>query len=262
MCLLVVAYDAHPDYQLLLIGHRDEFHARPAAPLDWWPDRPRILAGRDLAAGGTWMGISRQRRLGVVTNIRDRGAVVPGAPSRGLLIPEFLDGDAPAEDFCRSLAGRASGYSGFNLLTFDGETLAYCANRPDPFTTTLPRGIYGLSNWRLDTPWPKVERARERVRAVLAGGRFVPEALFAALLDREPAPDAELPDTGIGAELERLLSAPFIVGPDYGTRCTTLVQVRRDGSVRVEERRYSPAGETTGRTTVGFHTSRAPAAGG
>lgn len=262
MCLLVAAYESHPDYRLVLVGHRDEFHARPAAPLDWWTDAPGILAGRDLEAGGTWLGVSRSGRLCVVTNYRDPGGMVPGAPSRGLLIPQFLVASAPAGEFATTLLGHASAYSGFNLLAFDGANLAYCVNRPGVSATTLPPGVYGLSNARLDTPWPKLERARERVRALLAGGRVRTETLFAALMDRQPAPDHRLPDTGIGRERERALSAPFIVGPEYGTRCTTLVLMGRDGGTRIEERRYSIAGETTGRTTMAFHTSRAPAAGG
>jgi len=256
MCLLVVAYDMHPDYRLVLVGHRDEFHARPTAELGWWPDRPQVLAGRDLAAGGTWLGVGRDGRVGVVTNVRGRDAVVPGAPSRGELIPAFLAADGPAATHAGSLATRAGGYSGFNFLAFDGTRLSYVTNRPVPATATLAAGIYGLSNAQLDSPWPKVGLARSRVADVLSSRRVVPESLFRAIDDRTPAADAELPDTGIGLEWERLLSAPFIVNPDYGTRCTTLVLVGHDGQVRVEERRHAPSGETTGRTVVAFHTSR------
>lgn len=261
MCLLVAAYDAHPDYHLVLVGHRDEFHARPTAPLGWWADVPGILAGRDLEAGGTWLGVSRLGWVSVVTNIRLPDSAKPGAPSRGLLIPQFLRSDASSADFVSRLSAGAAAYSGFNLLAYDGSQLAHCANLPATAATSLPPGVYGLSNAALDTPWPKLSRVRARVESVLCAGRALPEALFAALQDRQSAPDEDLPDTGIGPDLERLLSAPFIVSPDYGTRCTTLVLVGRDGGVRVEERRYSPAGETTGRTTVAFHTARAGAAG-
>lgn len=256
MCLLVAAYDAHPDYHLVLVGHRDEFHARPAAALGWWPDAPDVLAGRDLAAGGTWLGTGRDGRVAVVTNYRASDALRPDGPSRGRLVPEFLDSRRSSEDFCHSLAGRAGGLSGFNLLTFDGDGLAYCANRPVATATRLGPGVYGLSNATLDTPWPKLLRARERVRSVLTGRRFHSSALFAAVTDRRTAADADLPDTGLPLEWERRLSAPFIVSPDYGTRCTTVVLVGRDGRVQVEERRHGPDGETTGRTVMVFHRTR------
>jgi len=256
MCLLVAAYDSHPAYPLVLVGHRDEFHARPTAPLHWWSDSPDLLAGRDLEAGGTWLGLHRDGRLAVLTNFRGDGGQREGSPSRGLLIPEFLVRDEPAEDFARQLAGRSAHYSGFNMLVFDGSSLAYVANRPESVSRRLPAGFYGLSNHLLDTPWPKVLRTRERVRVALEGDREPSRALFAALRDREPASDTELPSTGLDRDMERLVSAPFIVHPVYGTRCATVVLVDRDGLVRVEERRYSPDGETTGRTTIAFHTTR------
>jgi uncharacterized protein with NRDE domain len=256
MCLLVAALDAHPDYRLVLLGHRDEFHARAAEPLGWWPDRPGILAGRDLEAGGTWLGVGRDGRVGVVTNVRGHDALVPGAPTRGTLVPDFLASNLPATGHASALTTGAGAYSGFNLLTYDGTSLAYVTNRPSPEAQALAAGVYGLSNARLDSPWPKVERVRRRVASVLAAGRLTPESLFAAINDREPAADTELPDTGIGLELERLLSAPFIVSPGYGTRCSTLVLAGRDGGIRVEERRYASSGETTGRTVIAFHTSR------
>jgi len=262
MCLLVVALDRHPDYRLVLIGHRDEFHARPTAPLGWWPDSPDILAGRDLAAGGTWLGLGRSGRIGVLTNVRDAAATLPDAPSRGLLIPDFLGTASTAPAHSAAIAPRATAYSGFNLLTWDGSSLAYLTNRPQASVETLPPGVYGLSNARLDTPWPKLETARRRVAETLALATLTPESLFAAIDDRQPARDEDLPDTGIGLEWERRLSAPFVVSPDYGTRCTTLVLAGRDGLVKVEERRYAPSGETTGRTVMAFHTTRTPVADG
>jgi uncharacterized protein with NRDE domain len=259
MCLLVAAYEFHPAYPLVLVGHRDEFHARPTAPLGWWPDAPDLLGGRDLEAGGTWLGLHRQGRLAVLTNFRGEDSQRQGAPSRGLLVPAFIGGDESADDFARRLAGTATDYSGFNLLAFDGATLAYTANRPEPVSRRLPAGLYALSNHLLDTPWPKVVRTRERVRHALEAGCTSPGALFAAVRDREPARDADLPSTGLALDMERLVSAPFIVNPIYGTRCTTVVMVDHEGMVRVEERRYSPDGETAGRTAIAFHTTRKPA---
>jgi uncharacterized protein with NRDE domain len=255
MCLLIAAYDFHPVYRLVLVGHRDEFHARPAAPLGWWPDSPDLLAGRDLEAGGTWLGLHRSGRLAVLTNFRGEDSERPGSPSRGLLIPAFLARNEPAEDFALQLTGTATQYSGFNLLTFDGTALAYTANRPQPLSRRLPAGLFGLSNHLLDTPWPKVVRTRERVREALERGVASPSALFTALQDREPARDADLPATGLDRDMERLVSAPFIVNPVYGTRCTTVVLLDREGLVRVEERRYTPDGETTGRTAIAFQTT-------
>lgn len=261
MCLLVAAVDAHPDFRLVLAGHRDEFHDRPAAPLAWWDDAPDILAGRDLQAGGTWLGVDRGGRMSVVTNFRAPGSQRDAAPSRGLLVPDFLASGLPAAAFMDRLAVGAASYSGFNLLAWDGTTLAYCGG-PDAGARKLPSGVYGLSNARLDTPWAKLTRVRDRVGRILSAGIPRPEALFRALDDRQPAPDDQLPETGIGIELERLLSAPFIVSPAYGTRCTTVVLVGRDGGVQVAERRYAPDGSTVGRTLVAFRATRTGPAGG
>jgi len=261
MCLLVAACDLHPRYRLVLVGNRDEFHARPSAPLGWWDDRPDVLAGRDLTAGGTWLGIDRRGRLGVVTNFRDLEPAKPGAPSRGSLITEFLAGNASAAAYGTALSVRAADYSGFNLLTFDDTGLCYTTNRPQAEVRRLGPGLYGLSNERLDTPWPKLERARAAVSRALEARLPEPEALIAGLLDRARAPDERLPDTGLGLERERLLSAPFIVDAVYGTRCTTLVLLDRHGGVRVEERRFGPAGESTGETTISFDVRRGPPPG-
>jgi uncharacterized protein with NRDE domain len=255
MCLLVAAVESHPDYRLVLAGHRDEFHDRPTAPLAWWDDAPDILAGRDLQAGGTWLGVDRGGRMSVVTNFRAPGSQREAAPSRGLLVPGFLASGLAAAPFVDRLASDAAAYSGFNLLAWDGSTMAYCGG-PDEGPRTLPPGVYGLSNARLDTPWAKLTRVRDRVRTILAAGTPRPESLLRALDDRQPATDDQLPDTGVGIELERLLSAPFIVSPHYGTRCTTIVLVGRDGGVQVTERRYAPDGSTVGRTHVAFRATR------
>lgn len=252
MCLLVAAFDWHPDYRLVLVGHRDEFHARPAAPLAWWSEPADLLAGRDLEAGGTWLGVGRDGRLGVVTNYRGTGALPPGGPSRGSLIPSFLAGRQAAAGFGELLLAQGDRYSAFNLLLLDDEGLTYVASHPSAELRRLPRGLYGLSNDRLDTPWPKVLRSRERVGNLLAGPAWTVAGLFRALKDRTTAPDEALPETGIGLERERLVSAPFIVDPVYGTRCATVVLARHDGTIRVEERRYDARGEATGRTAFAF----------
>jgi uncharacterized protein with NRDE domain len=252
MCLVVLAYDCHPRYRLVLAANRDEFHDRPAAPLAWWNDAPDLLAGRDLAAGGTWLGLDRRGRLGVITNYRDPATFRPEAPSRGGLVPRFLAGASPASDFAAALAEDAAELSGFSLLVFDGRGLAYVANQPSAQARALDPGVYGLSNHALDTPWPKLALTRERFAAEVAADRLEPGPLQRLLRDRRPAPDEALPDTGIGLERERLLSSPFIVSEAYGTRCTTVVLVDRAGGVRVEECRYGRHGEPEGRTVVAF----------
>ncbi len=262
MCLLVAACGLHPHYRLVLAGNRDEFHARPSAPLGWWDDRPEILGGRDLAAGGTWLAVDRRGRLGVVTNFRDLEPPQPGAPSRGSLVTGFLDGRMPAPAYSAAIASRAADYSGFSLLLFDDTGLSYVSNRPQAAVRALDPGLYGLSNDRLDTPWPKLERAKAAVGRALEAGRPDPDALLAGLLDRRPAPHDRLPDTGLGPERERLLSAPFIVDAVYGTRCTTLVLLDHDGGMRVEERRFGADGACTGRTDISFETRRRPLASG
>lgn len=252
MCLVVLAWDCHPRYRLILAANRDEFHDRPAAPLAWWQDAPALLGGRDLAAGGTWLGVDRRGRVGVITNFRDPSTFRPEAHSRGALIPRFLGGSAAATEFAAGLAEEAAALSGFSLLLCDGRNLAYAANQPAAQARTLEAGIYGLSNHALDTPWPKLALTRERFAAAIESGRLEPGPLLRLLRDRRPAPDEALPDTGIGLDRERLLSSPFIVSERYGTRCTTVVLVDRDGGVRVEECRYGRKGEPTGRTAVAF----------
>lgn len=260
MCLLVAAWDQHPRYRLVLAGNRDEFHDRLSAPLGWWPDAPDLVAGRDLEAGGTWLGADRSGRAAVVTNFRNFEPPRPGAPSRGSLVTGFLTGrEAPAE-YAARIAAQACDYAGFSLLLFGPDSSCYLTNQPATEWHTLPPGLYGLSNHRLDTPWPKVQRARTTVAQALAAERPEIRELLAGLLDRTPADDDELPDTGLGRERERLLSAPFIVDPVYGTRCTTLVLAGRDGSLRVDEWRFDRSGRCAGRTAIAWQASRAASA--
>jgi uncharacterized protein with NRDE domain len=262
MCLLVLAWQAHPRYRLVVAANRDEFHARPTAPLSRWPDPLGILAGRDLRAGGTWLGVSRDRRFGVITNFRDLQPPKAGAPSRGQLIPRYL-GDAyrPGE-FLGALQGEASGYSGFNLLLSDGDSLWYGSNRAEAFARPLPPGVYGLSNGLLDAPWPKLRRIRERFEDWLRDSPDEPaatEQLFAILNDRAPAADHEqLPRTGLSAEWERLLSAPFVLHPDYGTRCSSLVRLEDTGALSITERRFEASGTAIGETEFRLNAGEWP----
>lgn len=250
MCLLVLAWNAHPRYRLVVAANRDEYHDRPAAPLTRWPPPADILAGRDLRAGGTWLGVDACRRFGVVTNFRDLVRAPPEAPSRGGLIPAYLGGAAGPGSYLADLAREAGGYGGFNLLLADGESLWYGSNRNTPFARALSPGIHGLSNERLDTPWPKLLRVRRGFERWLRGGGSVEGGdLFALLADRTPAAEDEvLPATGLSPEWERVLSSPFVLHERYGTRSSTLVAIEPTGRCYLAERRFDPTGACTGET--------------
>ncbi len=258
MCLLILAWRLHPRYPLIAAANRDEFHDRPAAPLGRWPAPPHLLGGRDLRAGGAWLALDRSRRFGVVTNYRDLQPAAPGAPSRGELIPDFLAQPRSAGEFMAALEPRASGYSGFNLLLADERELWYASNRASPFARALAPGLYGLSNHLLDTPWPKLERVRRAFSAwlgTLAASDTAPapdgEALLRFLQDRTPAAAGEpLPETGLPREWERVLSSPFVLHPQYGTRSSTIVLLDENGGLCVRERRFDPSGAASGETEV------------
>jgi uncharacterized protein with NRDE domain len=248
MCLLMLAWRAHPRYSLVVAANRDEFHERPAAALAEWAPPASILAGRDLRAGGTWLALDRARRFAVVTNFRELQRPKEGAPSRGELIPQFLAAPAPAAEYLAALAPHAQAYSGFNLLLCDQQSLWYGCNRAAPFARALAAGVYGLSNEFLDTPWPKLERTRDAFLAALrkpAGPE--PVELFGLLADRtRVADDALLPQTGVTREWERILSAPFVQHPDYGTRSSTVLLLEPDGRAYLGERRFDARGQPSG----------------
>jgi uncharacterized protein with NRDE domain len=258
MCLLVVAWKTHPRYRLVLAGNRDEFHDRPATPVGWWQDDPRILAGRDQQAGGTWLGVARSGRFGVVTNFRDLQAPIEGAPSRGGLIPRFLTGATSPKEFLDDLRSASQRFSGFNLLVGGRRALYYYSNRGESQPRALTPGIYGLSNHLLDTPWPKLERTRERFRAALVESEVAVETLLDILADREHAPTASLPATGLPPDWERIVSAPFIVHPRYGTRCSSVLTVERNGRTTLSERRFDAQGVETGRSRQEFRSTDVP----
>jgi uncharacterized protein with NRDE domain len=247
MCLLVLAWQAHPRYRLIVAANRDEFHERPTAPLAKWPAPENILAGRDLRANGTWLGLDRRRHFGVITNFRELQRPRPEAPSRGALIPRYLEGEASAATYLSRLEPEAPRYSGFNLLLTDGDSLWYASNRAERFARPLPPGVYGLSNQFLDTPWPKLRRVRRRFDAWLSDpANASASELFTLLDDRATATaDEELPQTGIPPEWERVLSAPFVLNPDYGTRCSTVLLLEPSGPRGTRQAqpnsRWSPA---------------------
>lgn len=247
MCLLVVAWNVHPRYRLVVAANRDEFHDRPAAPLAWWSDVPGVLAGRDLRGSGTWMGVSRSGRFGVLTNYRDlEPPPAPDAPSRGELVPGFLTDRAAPRPWLEGLQPRARRYAGFNLLVGTGDELCYFSNRSESEPLPLTPGFYGLSNHLLDSPWPKLLLARERLRDLVSADRLDPDPLFDLLADRTPAEAEAMPATGLPPEWERALSAPFVLHGRYGTRCSTVLLVDRRGRATMLERRFAANGSQTG----------------
>ena len=242
MCLLVFAYRVHRGYRLVLAGNRDEFYRRASAPCAFWDDYPEVLAGRDLEKGGSWMGVTRAGRLATLTNFRDPAERDPLAPSRGLLVSGFLTSEEAPQGYLARLAKECQRYNDFNLFLGDGDSLWYFSSRNRQLSKLGP-GIYGVSNHLLDTPWPKVVRAKRRLASLAADDAGLePEALFALLADREPAPDSELPDTGIDLQRERDLSPVFVSTPNYGTRASTLIIADQWGQIDFMERSFDPSG--------------------
>ena len=238
MCVIFFAFETRADYPLVLAANRDEFYNRPAAAAGYWDDHPDIYAGRDLVGGGTWLGVTRSGRFAAVTNYRDTNAA-PGTVSRGNLTADFLKGSGPAEEYLGDIQRRAGDFSGFNLIIGEiggaRREMFHYSNRGGEITPLEP-GIYGLSNHLLNTPWPKVRTGLARFSTLLNARDIDRENIFGLLSDQALAADADLPDTGLGLEIERALSAIFIKTPVYGTRCSTLLTFDSDLQFDLEER--------------------------
>lgn len=242
MCLILFAHRAHRDYPLVFAANRDEFHDRPTAPAAFWPDAPRVLAGRDLRGGGSWMGVTREGRWAALTNYRDPPVTRPDRPSRGALVADFVTGTARPDEYLSALAADADRYDGFNLLVGDLDDVFYFSNRMAGAGAPrrLEPGVYGLSNHLLDTPWPKVARGRQRLTELLQTREPTAEALLEILYDTEIAPLDTLPDTGVEAEWERVLSAAFVATPVYGTRASTALIINDAARATFVERSFLP----------------------
>lgn len=246
MCLIVFAWRPGHAQPLIVAANRDEFYARPTQPLAQWAHAPHVHAGRDLEAGGTWLGIGANGRFAALTNIRD-----PRQPasrtSRGELVAGFLSGEMSIDDYLSDVVARSAEYAGFNLLIGNTNELWHF-NARDSEAVMLAPGVYGLSNAGLDTPWPKVLKAKAALSELLDDPQ--PAALLAILGDSQPAPLTELPDTGVGLATETLLSSVFIASPTYGTRASTALIVSADGSRVIVERSFGPYGGHLGEVEI------------
>ena len=252
MCLALVAIEAHARFRFVIAANRDEYYGRPAAPAAWGNAAPfvGILAGRDLAAGGTWLGVTASGRFAFLTNVREPQRYAPSAPSRGEIVPRVLAARDPAKELHR-IAADGGGYNGFNLLYGDAGGASWVSNRaasPLPVET----GIHGLSNALLDTPWPKLSRTKAAFEEWASRAETDIQPLFAILADRAVAPNSLLPETGIGLERERALSAPFVIGESYGTRCSTVVTIEYEGQAQVIERTFDPGGALMSEVAFAF----------
>lgn len=245
MCLVAFAYRTDPRYDLVLIANRDEFFNRAAEPAHFWKESPSVLAGKDVRAGGTWMGAARDGRFALLTNYRDPSRARANARSRGLLVSDFLKSDSSARDYLASVLDHAEDYNDFNLLAGSREGIFYFSSRHEGVNSdrkiqAIGPGLYGMSNHFFETPWPKVMKAKNGLQQALKEKSTdrLKEDLFKVLSDPTPALDEHLPETGVGLEKERGLSSIFITMPGYGTRCSTLLLMKTDGNVEFSERTY------------------------
>jgi uncharacterized protein with NRDE domain len=236
MCLIFVALNYHPAYKLVVASNRDEFYNRRTAAAGYWDDFPNVIGGRDLEAGGTWMGMTISGKINMLTNFRDPANIKSGAPSRGHLVADYLEQEVNAEDYTKLVRSKASQYNGFNMILGTIDDLWYLSNYKEGITK-LNNGLYGLSNHLLDTPWPKVVKGKERLVPLLGKSDITADDLMSFLYDDKVATE-NLPSTGISPELERALSSMFIKTPNYGSRCSTVVLVDRQNNVQYTERVY------------------------
>ncbi|MGI9235844.1 MAG: NRDE family protein [Woeseiaceae bacterium] len=252
MCLIVLAVGQSPRYPLILAANRDEFHARPTQKANWWADKPDIVGGRDLQAGGTWLALHRGGRFATVTNYRDAEPVSAKFRSRGHLVTDFLVGDKTPLDYVRSVDGGQ--YAGFNLIVGDANCVAYVSNRgAEP--RDLTAGVYGLSNALLDAPWDKVERSKRGMLDLLDDDAINETALMRLLDDRKPGPTSEVEPGPLDFSTMHAITAPFIVTPAYGTRCSTVVLADSTGSWQIIERRFDATGVSAGDSRYAFATT-------
>lgn len=244
MCLLAFAWKKHPRYKLILASNRDEFYKRRSASAAFWEDAPAVLAGKDLEAGGTWMGLNKElKQWTALTNFRDPQNIRPDAPSRGQLTSQYLLHNYSPHQYLEGVFPVIDQYNGFNLLVGNTETMMYVSNYENRLRVLAP-GLYGLSNHLLDTPWYKVTALKQKLAQALTSENIDVASLFDILHDPMPASDAEVQQTGLKFELEKMLSAPFIISPDYGTCCSSVLLIDNDNQAIFAERWYNTATKT------------------
>ena len=242
MCLILFAYQHHPDFPLIVAANRDEYYQRPTQAGHFWPESPSLFAGKDLQAGGTWMGVNEQGRFAAVTNYRETQAAPPAAITRGNLCSHFLLGNENTEDYLRRIDQQKHRYAGFNLLAGRIDDLYYYSNRQGEISPLTP-GVHGLSNSLLNTSWPKVDAGKEALENTLLD-TVKPEDILLLLLDQQRAADADLPNTGVDNATESMLSSRFIQTDNYGTRSSTVLCVDRNGRVTWLEKSFDNTGAT------------------
>ena len=237
MCLVVFANNVHKDYKFIFAANRDEFYNRPTKQAEFWSENPDLLAGKDLQAGGTWMGITKQGRFAAITNFRDLKNHRTDAPSRGNLTLDFLVNDIEPEEYYSKLKSELNRYNGLNLILGNVDELYYFSNKSEGLKKLEP-GIYGISNALLNSPWPKVEKSKQYLKKLVEQQDIHPWELLNLLYDTTIAKDDSLPDTGVGMELERLLSPVFTKMEKYGTRCSTVIMVDKNNNVKFVEKTF------------------------
>jgi uncharacterized protein with NRDE domain len=240
MCLIAIATRIHPLYPLIIAANRDEFYHRPTAPLAFWQDQPNILAGRDLEQNGTWLGITKTGRFAAITNYRDPSLMGSAAPSRGLLVSNFLISDKLPEDYLKAIKNSGKEYNGFNLVVGNMKELWWYSNKKNDIVKIKP-GIHVISNHLLDTPWPKTLKAKAGIQEICDRKSTInPENILQMLADTDRPTDDQLPDTGVGLEWERLLSSVFITSDIYGTRSSAVIVADTAGQITFVERTFNP----------------------
>ncbi len=241
MCLILFSYCTHPDYKLILASNRDEFYNRPTEQLTRWGQSENIIAGRDIRGGGTWLGVHSEGMFAAITNYRDPATIKTTAPSRGLLVSDYLNGNQAPGNYISAISRNGLDYNGYNFLAGNANELFYYSNMGEHVKKITP-GIYGLSNHLLDTPWPKVMKGKEGLTAITSRDQFKINDIFDLLADDVCPGDDILPDTGIGIEWERILGPLFIRNDIYGTRCSTVITIDYDSNIEVVERSFVEQG--------------------
>jgi len=249
MCVLFVANKVCDQYPLIIIANRDEFHNRPTAKLHRWPDSA-IIAGQDLEANGTWLGVNHSGKIAALTNIRNAKYLKTAAPSRGQLVTDYLTSTKNDQQFSQQLGQHASLYSGFNLLYGTIDQL-YAFNNISGIVEPLGEGVHGLSNAALNDPWPKIKRGTAQLTTYLEQTETpAPDELVSLMQNNQAAPDNHLPQTGVELELERLLAPIFITSEQYGTRSTSILLFDRRNQLTMAEYSYDNTGTVVGKVEI------------